>query len=171
MKNGRRRSNRELSGGKCPGRRLSLMLGTVILACFTGLAFGVWAHNRDLSTAITLIPAATREAKSSSIPLFPPSGSSIQRMDIEVVTIRPTGFERTEITRPKGVFGIAVENRSGLADMVLRLDQEGGSRLRQAQLSSKKLNWKDVLDLLPGRYVLTEASNPSWLCRITITEN
>ncbi len=172
MKNGRRKSNRELSySGKCPGRRLSLMLGLVILACFTGLAFGVWAHNRDVSTAIALTPAATRKAQSSSIPSLPPSGSSIQRMDIEVITIRPSGFERTQITRPKGLFGIAVENRSGLADMVLRLDQEGGPRLRQAQLSSKKLNWKDVLDLLPGRYVLTEASNPNWVCGITITDN
>lgn len=151
--------------------RLAMLLGIIISVCCTGLALGVWAHSRSVSAGIALTPAATRQAQSSSIPSIPPSGSSIQRMDIEVITIRPTGFERTQITRPKGLFGIAVENRSGLADIVLRLDQEGGPRLRQAQLSSKKLDWKDVLDMLPGRYVLTEASNPSWLCRITITEN
>lgn len=142
-----------------------------ISLCCIGLVLVVWAGNRRASTTISPPPAVTRQAHSSSIQSIPPSGTSTQRMDIEVITIRPTGFERTQITRPKGRFGIAVENRSGLADLVLRLDQEGGPRLRQGQLSSKNLNWKDVLDLLPGHYVLTEASNPNWLCRITITEN
>jgi hypothetical protein len=142
-----------------------------ISLCCIALVLGVWAGNRRASTIISTMPAVTREAQSSSIQSIPPPGTSIQRMDIEVITIRPTGFERTQITRPKGRFGIAVENRCGLAELVLRLDQEGGPRLRQGQLSSKNLNWKEVFDLLPGHYVLTEAGNPSWLCRITITEN
>jgi len=91
-------------------------------------------------------------------------------MDIEVITIRPTGFERTKITRPKGLFGIAVENRSGLTNIVLRFDQEGGPRIRQTQLTRQNLNWKDRFDLVPGRYVLTEATHPDWQCNLTITE-
>lgn len=174
MKEERKRASRgsQTRSSESPRRNhLVMLIGIVISVCCTGLALGVWARNRVASTVIPLPPTATRKVQSSSISSFPPSGSSIPRMDVEVITVRPAGFERTQITRPTGLFGIAVENRSGLADIVLRLDQEGGSRLRQAQLSSKRLNWKDVLDLLPGRYVLTEASNPTWVCRITITEN
>ena len=148
-----------------------MLLGIILSVCCTGLVLGVWAHSSGVSMVIALPPTTTRQAQSSSIPPLPPSGPSIERLDIEVITIRPTGFERTQLTRPKGIFGIAVENRSGLADMVLRLDQEGGRRLRQSQLSQTKLNWKEVLDLPPGNYVLTEAGKPNWTCRLTITDN
>jgi hypothetical protein len=115
-------------------------------------------------------PLAPSVGIQSGIPRVPPSGGVLARIDVEVITVRPTGFERTQITRPKGLFGIAVENRSGLADITLRLDQEGGPRLFQVPLVREKLSWKQGLDLLPGSYVLTEANNSNWICHITITE-
>ena len=169
-----RRLNKKQSGLRNYVRdarhRAVLMLSLIAVACCTVLAFTVWAHNRSALVRTDISRAPSPQAQTSSIPTLPGSGSSIQRMDIEVITIRPTGFERTQITRPKGLFGIAVENRSGLTDVVLRLDQEDGPRLRQAQLTRQNLNWKDQLDLVPGRYVLTEASHPDWICLITMTE-
>ena len=100
----------------------------------------------------------------------PPSNPQIEKFEIEVITIRPAGFEPREITRPRGFFGIAVENRTGLPEVLLRLDREGGGRVQEAQVTRQKLNWKQGLDLPPGQYVLTEANNPDWVCRITITD-
>jgi hypothetical protein len=167
------RKNRRLSENRSEIRnyvrnarhRGVLLLSLIAVACCTVLGFTVWAHNRSALVLADRSRALTPPAQTASIPNVP-----IQRMDIEVITIRPTGFERVQITRPKGLFGIAVENRSGLADVVLRLDQEGGARLRQAQLTRQNLNWKDRFDFVPGRYVLTEASHPDWKCNITITE-
>ena len=93
------------------------------------------------------------------------------RFEIEVITIRPAGFEPQEITRPKGPFGLAVENRTGLENVILRLDREGGGRLQERQVTRKELNWKQRVNLPPGTYTLTEANNPDWVCRITITDN
>jgi len=154
---------------KASSHRTRLLLSISAIACCGVLAAVVWSHNRTALVLADLSRSLTPPNRSSILNLGQ-SGSSNQRMDIEVITIRPTGFERAQITRPKGLFGIAVENRSGLTDIVLRLDQEGGPRLRQAQLSRQNLNWKDRFDLAPGRYVLTEASHPDWKCNITITE-
>lgn len=148
--------------------RAVLLLSLITVACCTVLAFTAWAHSWSAYLSAVSSRALSPPAE-TSFNQNPP-GSPIKRMDIAVITIRPTGFERAQITRPKGLFGIAVENRSGLADVVLRLDQEGGSRLRQAQLSRQNLNWKDRFDLTPGRYVLTEANHSDWKCNITITE-
>jgi hypothetical protein len=30
-------------------------------------------------------------------------------------------------------------------------------------------NWSDVIDLQPGRYVLSDGDHPDWVCHITIT--
>ncbi len=142
-----------------------LLVSFIAVACCTVLAFSVWAHTRSALMRGEASRALTPPVQTSSIPSLP-----IQRLDIEVITITPTGFERTQITRPKGLFGIAVENRSGLTNVVLRFDQEGGPRLRQTQLTRQNLNWKDRFDFIPGRYVLTEATHPDWKCNITITE-
>lgn len=169
-----RRLNKKESGlrnyVRVARHRVVLLLSFIAVACCTVLAFTAWAHNRRVLARTDISRALSPQAQTSSIPNLPGSGSSIERMDIEVITIRPTGFERTEITRPKGLFGIAVENRSGLTDVVLRLDQANGPRLREAQLSMRNLSWKDRFDLVPGRYVLTEASHPDWKCVITMTE-
>jgi len=91
------------------------------------------------------------------------------RIETELVTIRPHGFEPEEITRLDGPFILAVDNRSGLEEVALRLAGVAGNRLKEVIIPRKKLNWRDALDLPPGRYVLTEANHPDWICRITIT--
>ena len=104
---------------------------------------------------------------------FPsPAGSTTQQsenVEAEVITIRPTGFEPQEITRPKGLFLLAVENRSGLQTIQLRLDREAGARIRDPQFPRNKHDWKDRLDLPPGRYILSEAYHPLWSCVLTVT--
>lgn len=93
-------------------------------------------------------------------------------LEVELITITPAGFEPKEISRLKGPFLLAVENRSGLEDVLLRLDRAtGGDRLKEVRVNRKKLDWRDQVDLTPGHYVLMEANHPGWTCGITITPN
>lgn len=90
-------------------------------------------------------------------------------MGWELITVQPGGFEPKEITRPAGPFLLLVDNRSGIPDLALQLDHEAGNRLRAVRVARHKLDWQEKFDLAPGTYTLTEASNPGWACRITIT--
>lgn len=103
---------------------------------------------------------------------FPPiqAGPQNKRIEAELISIRPGGFEPTQITRPKGPFLLAIENRSGLKQIEFQLDVEGGARLVQMRRSWERSDWNQVIDPPAGRYVLTESNHPNWKCTIKITE-
>lgn len=98
-----------------------------------------------------------------------PSAQERERIDAELVTLRPAGFEPAEISRAGGRFLLAVNNRSGLEGLTLRLATESGARERDVNLG-RRLRWRERLNLSPGDYALTVAGRPDWTCRITITE-
>jgi hypothetical protein len=120
---------------------------------FIGLSFLIWGMS----------------AKNSSLRVIKATQSNPSSVEAESITLLPRGFEPSQITRPEGMFLIAVDNRSGLDDVTFRLDREAGGRLREAPVSRKKAAWRDLVDLTPGTYLLTEASHPAWHCRIVIT--
>jgi hypothetical protein len=95
-------------------------------------------------------------------------GNPAERPDVELITIGPAGFEPAEISRADGQFLLAVENRSGLEDLELHVSKRHGERLRETRFSGRLLDWRGVLSLPPGEYVITEANHPDWRCRITI---
>jgi hypothetical protein len=82
--------------------------------------------------------------------------------------LTPMGFVPREITRPAGNYHFALSNVSGVSEIELRLDREGGQRVREITLNRKK-PWRESLRLTPGVYLLSEANHPDWICRITIT--
>jgi hypothetical protein len=96
-------------------------------------------------------------------------GATKNKIEAELITITPRGFEPAEITRSKGRFLLAVDNRSGLDEVTLRLDRVAGNRLREVNVPRKELDWSEAFDLNPGQYVLSEANHPQWICRLTIT--
>jgi hypothetical protein len=86
-----------------------------------------------------------------------------------LITIRPEKFEPAEITRQvSGQFLLAIENRSGIEDLDLKLSKQGGEVVREIHFSSRLLDWRGVVDLAPGQYVITEAKHSAWGCRITV---
>ena len=89
--------------------------------------------------------------------------------EAEIVTIRPTGFEPSAITRPSGQFLLVINNRSGLEEVKWRLDRDTGVNVREVRIHDGKMRSGNFEDLPPGRYVLNEANHPDWICRITIT--
>lgn len=131
------------------------------------LAASAWAWLAPAS-GIQAVPAT----RADSVPPAPALGlSSQERVEAEVITILPTGFNPSAVTRPRGRFLILVDNRSGLDEVTLRLDQVAGHRLREVRLTKEERILRRVEDLPPGEYLLTEADHPDWACRITITSS
>jgi hypothetical protein len=94
----------------------------------------------------------------------PPS----DRIEAEVITLTPRGFEPFEISRPHAPFLLMVDNRSGSPEMNLQLNRDTGARLHETRVPRESLDWNTMLDLEPGRYVLVDTSHPGWSCSITI---
>lgn len=131
----------------------------LVLMLLLGCSFVV------LSTASILPGASIKEPESSRTSLSQTS----DRIEAELITIKPTGFDPLEIRRPPGRFYLRVNNRSGIHDLELRLDQERGARVQDVRLPRGRLGWNKMLELPPGRYTLSEINHPEWVCTITIT--
>ena len=87
----------------------------------------------------------------------------------ELITITPTGFEPSEITRRRGRFLLAIDNQSGLDDVEFYFERETGGRVNVPLSRRGKLAWREIIDLTPGTYILRATNDESWRCRITIT--
>jgi hypothetical protein len=99
----------------------------------------------------------------------PPPQTSRERIEVEPVTLRARGFEPSAITRPRGQFLLAVDNRSGFPDLDFRLVGLNGNQQAAKRMRGRELRWRQLVDLPPGDYVLTEANHPRWHCQISIT--
>lgn len=109
-------------------------------------------------------------AVSNEAPTAPPQRARpIAQMESELITVTRHGFEPRQITRPQGRFLLLIDNRSGLATVLPRLTPIAGLRLLDLTIPREEPNWSDVLDLQAGVYLLTDASHPAWICRLTIT--
>jgi hypothetical protein len=87
----------------------------------------------------------------------------------ELLTITPTGFEPSELSRPRGKFLLAIDNRSGLDEVEFYFERETGGRVDVPLSRRGKLAWRDIIDLTPGTYILRATNDQSWRCRLTIT--
>src|SRR6266481_3782517 len=99
------------------------------------------------------LPTVTSVPVSSSTHVsVQPSAGPVQNPQIrtELITIRPTGFDPTEIRLTDGQFRIAVDNKSGLDEVTLRLTREGGARVREMHLPLGQLKWREKLNLPDG---------------------
>ena len=96
------------------------------------------------------------------------SNSNSEPDEIELITLRPAGFEPAEITRSKGPFVLFIDDRSGRDNSSLVLQRSNGGQRRAIGLQRQKSEWNDVVDLTPGTYVLQDANNSELRCQITI---
>lgn len=94
-----------------------------------------------------------------------------ERVEVVRITIRPTGFEPSEIVRPAGPFLLVIDNKSGLEDINLQIQRLTGGRrdkLHDIKVSLKQLRKAEITNLPVGQYELTEATHTDWICRVTI---
>ena len=136
----------------------SLDIAGIVLAGITFSAVSRFARSRPVravSSPVTMIPAI--------IPTPEP-------IEVERLTLTPTGFEPAAIRRPNGQFMLVVDNHTGVeGGVVFRLDQVAGNRLKEVLLPREKRRQANLYNLTPGRYQLTEATHPGWVCAIEIT--
>jgi hypothetical protein len=91
------------------------------------------------------------------------------RLQSQLIAVRPNGFDPSEFSRPKGPFFLAVINRSRVDTLSLHLDREVGGHVKDLGTDIKTGRGAQVIDVPPGRYLLTEANHPDWICHMTIT--
>ncbi len=91
-------------------------------------------------------------------------------IDSELLTLTPTGFEPASITRPKGKFLLAVDNRTGLEAISFELRRVNGASERQTRLTNHRVRWREIMDLPPGNYVIQVADH-NWFCSLSISPN
>jgi hypothetical protein len=137
----------------------ALLLPTAIV--LTALGFGRSKANRLLIT-----PSNSVHPAASAAMLL--QGTSSASLDAEHITLRSTGFEPHEISRPAGHFLLAIDNVTGMGEMSFRLLDQSGARLRDFPANGR-FRLRQVVDLPAGRYALVESKHPNWVCRITIT--
>jgi len=89
-------------------------------------------------------------------------------LEVELITLRPEGFEPSQLTRPKGPFVLLVDDRSGKDGSSLRLQRLRGEDLRELNTNRRKSEWHDLISLPPGDYLLSDAENPERRCQITL---
>jgi hypothetical protein len=132
-------------------RTLSLPLITLFVAAAGLAAFGRLVGKSPGPGTIPVAPMANTD-----------------QLEVELISVRPEGFEPLEIIRPKGPFVLVVDDRSGRENSSFQLRQLKGERLRDLTTNRKKAEWYDVFNLPPGKYILTDAANPERQCQITI---
>ena len=121
-------------------------------------------------------PTQTLSQSSLGETVIPASAAALQtqrRLEAEHLTLRPTGFEPSEITRPAGRFLLAVNDRSGEESITLLLVRGPSDLVSEARIRERprKHEWRQVVNLPAGRYELRAAENPEWRCQITLTGN
>ncbi len=98
----------------------------------------------------------------------PPIKTDVETRVIEVGT---RGFQPLQLLWPaKGKHMIFVRNTTKLQPLVLRLNRDQGPKLKEVPLGDNHRHWKELLELAPGTYFLTEANHPAWKCMIVVSD-
>lgn len=82
------------------------------------------------------------------------------------IELTNNGFMPGEVTHLSGTFAIAVENTGTAGEYTLRLKTEDGAVLKEVSVQKGSTAWSVTLQA--GRYTLTEANHPQWICNINV---
>ena len=145
-------------------RALSFAAAVLAVAILVGASLAAARVLTDRPHSPASAPPAGRTAPAAQGKSKRPQRTA----ETELVTLRPTGFEPAEITRPAGEFILMVENTTG-QPVNLRFSRGTGERLHDVRATREQPDWNELEDLQPGRYLLTEAGHPQWVCRVTVT--
>jgi hypothetical protein len=136
------------------GQRLRVALLTVAVLVAGVVGIGVRARLKSQAPKTVSPPGVA--------PLIH-QASNTTKPTAHLLVLRPSGFEPAEVSWPKDRFFVAIDNHTSVSDL------EVGGRVKEVNLKMRKQRAAGVFDLQPGTYLLTEASHPGWVCRITIT--
>jgi hypothetical protein len=151
-------------------KKTKIVLWPLLVAFILVLAVVTLAR-RTISRSLTADHVAVGSVRTRSVASTTAQQLPIPQIEAELITILPRGFEPNEIRRPAGKFILAIDNRSGLAEVNLTLVRLGNGRvMHEARIRKEKLDFREVVDLRPGDYRLSETGHPAWEARLIITE-
>jgi hypothetical protein len=154
--------------------RLVCVLAAVAVLVLTASA-NAWRLSRAIYSST---PVPVSNARSSVVKAAPNALSSVPSpLEVEVVTVRPTGFEPSQITRPPGPYILLIENRSGLDYVTLNLSyltvpsnpltKAFPTSIFQVQMPRGQMDWTTVIPGTPGQYSLKESNHSNWSCSVS----
>ena len=152
--------------------RMPLLAVALVLATVVIVSAATRIHSTlraiDKTNQLSKVTNSNYQASETSSASVLQQSPARANLEGEVVTLRPSGFQPKQITRPAGPFLLLIENDSQVPSLTLRLSRQVGPQLRAVSVRREERDWSDIVDLPPGNYVVTEASHPAWACHITI---
>jgi hypothetical protein len=143
------------------------LAATCVLAIAAAVSLAARTYSGGLSTH--LLPTAVSDVTDVAPSAVSTSGAERKELSVLRLTLSPEGFTPAQVTLPHSRFLLVVYNKSGLEEVGLSLDAEGGGRLHESRAKGRGSRWREVFDPPPGEYVLGVADHPEWACHITVT--
>jgi hypothetical protein len=139
-------------------------------------AFG-WSSNRNIAltiivalvmiTAVVELTSATAGVQFDwNNPDRTPGFVHQQGRDEVRIELTTNGFAPSEVQHAPGTFAIAIENNALSGEYRLKLKADDGTVLNEFHVQKGSSAW--TVSLQTGRYTLTEASHPQWICSLVI---
>jgi hypothetical protein len=102
------------------------------------------------------------------------SQSSKPLPQVVFLNLRPHGFEPAQVTLKAGRMFLAIHNSTGKANPIFHVVSKSGGVVSQGLAAIDMVPQATTphqtmfLNLAPGTYTVTEASQPSWTCTLTL---
>ena len=146
-------------------KRKRFLSTALVLVALVSIAAAAVSHRLSL---VRDAKAEARASVTSQPAQVTPASRQKEILGYEVVTLTRFGFEPAEITHHGRRFFLAIENRSGLRDLTLRIDPEHGNRILEVNQPDDQLSWVDEMSLPPGEYIISTPNRAGSVCRLTI---
>jgi hypothetical protein len=128
------------------------------------VSFGGVSESNSLNAVRALPSVLQLEPKQSSL-----APVDNQNLEVEVITLTESGFDPPVITRQRGLFILALHNRSGERELVFRISGPHSEQVSEVRVRSGRRSQYQRLDLPTGSYNIAEVNHPAWSCTLTIT--
>lgn len=151
-----------MTGAAVGAFTLCVIVGAIVRANNGGASSKRFEAAHTVSTPASVPDVVSRVPGAATAP---PQDDDTQ---VKLVTITSGGFEPVELLVTQKSFLLAIENRSRLDEVSLRLSQADSSNLAATSLSRVRLQWNHLFTLPQGEYLLTEDAHPDWVCKITV---
>ena len=92
-----------------------------------------------------------------------------ERPPLQLLVLRPWGFEPSELKLPAGKADIIVLNRTGHREVNLQFTRDGAARLLDVPVPAKRAVWRGTLDITEGSYTISVANRPGLVCRVIVS--
>jgi hypothetical protein len=92
-----------------------------------------------------------------------------QRPAVAVFVAKPHGIDPPLVIQPTGKVVLIIVNRSRMRLTTFTIDDAASKkRIHDFAVSSSQAEWQETLDLPVGRYILSEANNPSFTSTLVV---